>query len=184
MTILRAMYDAHLQALYIVADPAHADERAQLFFEHQGIEQRRWYKIIERSPTCFVQVPLSLGPEVEAAYRKLRPKFLAPNGKDRPNWYPGTLRDIARNVNLESEYEIIQPDLSGAVHSTPTALVAGSIFSEREQLLLVGWKLVLRVLGRTANHYDIPLEGEHEQAVRDAMTNLYDLSADEITDPS
>lgn len=180
LTLLRAMYDAHLQALYILADSEQADARAKLFFEHQGIEQQRWYKLIERSPTRLARMELPLGPEVEAAFKGLRPKFLAPNGRDvRRDWYPGNLRELAHEVGLDSEYEILQRDLSGAVHSTPTALLSGSIFSEPKQLLLVGWKLFFRVLGRIAHHHGILLDAEHERATQEAMSNLYDLPADD-----
>src|SRR5262245_57635459 len=47
MTLLRAMYDAQLQALYILEDPAKADERAQLFLDFRWIEQRQMQRVIE-----------------------------------------------------------------------------------------------------------------------------------------
>lgn len=186
MTLLRSMYDAHLQALYILQDAAQADERAQLFLDFRWIEQRAMQKLIERNPTRLakklMQSPKRLEGEAEreANYQKLRPKFLTRDGnKDRGDWYPGTLRDLARAVGLESEYEILQKDLSGSVHSTPTALLAGPSFSEPEHLLLLGWKLMFRVQGRIAAHHSVPLAKEHEEIVRDAMSNIYDFPAEE-----
>ncbi|MEQ1893762.1 MAG: DUF5677 domain-containing protein [Planctomycetota bacterium] len=185
-TLLRTMYDAHLQALYILHDAARADERAQLFLDFRRIEQRAMQKIIERNPTRLakklMQSPKRLEGEAEreANYRKLRPKFLTKDGKkERGDWYPGTLRDLARQVVLESEYEILQKDLSASVHSTPSALLAGSTISEPEHLLLLGWKLMFRVLGRIAAHHGVSLATEHEELVRDAMSNIYDFPADE-----
>lgn len=191
MTLLRAMYDAHLQALYILADPAQADERAQLFIDYRWIEQRGMQKLLEGNSTALAQALLKSPKraEGEAAreenYQRLRPKYLTRKGKDvRRNWYPGSLRELAREVGLESEYEILQRDLSGAVHSSPTALLAGASFSEPQHLLLVGWRLMFRVLGRIAQHHGAPLGDEHEEIVRDAMANLYDLPAGKVADPS
>lgn len=185
LTLLRAMYDAHLQVLYILQDSAQADERAQLFLDFRWIEQRAMQKIIAGNSTRLakklMQSPKRLEGEAEreANYQKLRPKFLTRDGKkDRGDWYPGTLRDLARAVGLESEYEILQKDLSGSVHSTPTALLAGPSFSESEHLLLLGWKLMFRVLGRIAAHHGVPLAKEHEEIVRDAMSNIYDFPAE------
>jgi len=190
MTLLRAMYDAHLQALYILADPTKADERAQLFLDFRWIEQRRMQKIIERNPTRLarklMQSPKRLEGEAEreANYQRLRPKFATKDGKkDRGDWYPGTLRDLARAVGLESEYEILQKDLSGAVHSTPTALLGGASFSKSEHLLLLGWKLMFRVLGRIAEHHGVPVGKDHEEIVRDAMSNIYDFDPGEPPQP-
>jgi len=184
MTLLRAMYDAHLQALYILADPAEAEERAQLFLDYRWIEQRRKQEIIGRNPTRLAQALMQspMRPmrraEREANYQKLRLKFLTRSGKkERANWYPGTLRDLANAIGLESEYEIIQKDLSGSVHSTPSALLAGPSFSEGEHLLLISWKLVFRVLGRIAEHHGVTLNEEHEKIVEDAMRNLLDGEA-------
>jgi len=191
MTLLRAMYDAHLQTLYILADPVEADERAQLFLDYRWIEQRRMQKIIERNPThlarTLMQSPKRFEGEAEreANYQKLRPKYLTRDGKkDRADWYPGTLRDLACAVGLESEYEILQKDLSGSVHSTPTALLAGPSFSEGEHLLLLGWKLMFRVLGRIAAHHGVALGSEHEEVIRDAMCNIYDFPAEGVGGPS
>jgi len=191
MTLLRAMYDAHIQALYILSDSAQADERAQLFLDFRWIEQRRMQKIIEGNPTRLakklLQSPKRAEGEAErdANYQKLRPKYLTKDGKkDRGDWYAGTLRDLAYAVGLESEYEIVQKDLSGAVHSTPTALLSGPSFSKPEHLVLLGWRLMFRVLGRIAAHHGVPLGKEHEEIVRDAMSNIYDFPAEAVADPS
>jgi hypothetical protein len=190
MTLLRAIYDAHLQVLYILEDPAKADERAQLFLDFRWIEQRAMQQIIEHNPTRLakklMQSPKRLegAVELDANYQKLRPHFLTKNGKkDRGQWYPGTLRELAVAVGLESEYEIIQKDLSGSVHSSPTALLAGPTFSNPEHLLLLAWKLMFRVLGRTAAHHHVPLEKHHEKMVRDAMSNIYDFPEEKVGEP-
>lgn len=188
MTILRAMYDAQLQVLYILADPADADERAQLFLDFRWIEQRRMQELLEGNPTQLAQTLLKSPrrAEGEAAreenFQRLRPNYLTRKGKLRADWYPGTLRELAKTVGLESEYEILQRTLSGAVHSTPTALLAGLTFSDPEHLLLIGWRITFRVLGRIAQHHGAPLEPEHEEVVRDAMRNLYDRPAADVLD--
>lgn len=84
-------------------------------------------------------------------------------------------RGIASNRRTLPEYEILQPDLSGAVHSSPTSLLAGASFSETGQLLLLGWKLWFRVLGRISAHHGVPLSKEQEEIVHGAMSNLYDF---------
>ncbi len=180
MTILRAMYDAHLQALFILADPLQADDRARLFIEYRWIEQRRMQKLLERSPTQFartlLQSPRQAAGEAarEENFQRLRPNYLTRKGELRADWYPGTLRELAEAVALASEYEILQRILSGAVHSTPTALLAGLTFSNSEHLLLIAWRIMFRVLGRIAQHHRVPLAAQHVELVRAAMKNLYD----------
>ncbi len=180
MTLLRAMYDAHLQALYILADQKEADARAQLFIDFRWIEQRRMQELLERNPTRFAKTlfesPKRAEGEAvrEANYQKLRLKYLTKKGKDRADWYPGTLRELAEAVGLESEYEILQRLLSGAVHSSPSALLVGPAFSDAEHVLLVGWRIMFRVLGRIAEHHGVELTDEMRQEVRDSMRNLFD----------
>lgn len=188
MTLLRAMYDAHLQALYILQNQAQADERAQLFLDYRWIEQYQMQAILERNPTrlarTLLQSPKRGTGEAarDANFRALRPKYLTRDGKKvRGNWYVGTLRDLARAVGLESEYEIFQKDMSGAVHSSPTALLAGPSLSKGEQFVLLAWKLGFRVLGQIAIHHGAPLSKEYQELVRNSMSNMYDLPEDSPT---
>ena len=186
MTILRAMYDAHLQALYILASSDQAEVRAQLFLDYQWIEQRRMQELLERNDTQLARTLLSSPKRVEEAaareenYRRLRPKYLTRKGKLRGDWYPGTLRELAKATALESEYEILQRILSGAVHSTPTVLLVGSTFSDPQHLLLIGWRIWFRVLGQIAQHHGAPLESEHVEVVREARQNLFSPPSEDI----
>ncbi len=181
MTLLRAMYDAQLQALYILSDPQKAKARAQMFLNYRWIEQRRMQEMIERNPTQFAKTLVESpkrqeGEEArERNYQGLRPNYLTSDGKKvRSEWYVGTLRDLAVVVGLESEYEILQKSLSGAVHSTPTALLAEPIFASSDYILLDAWSISYRVLGKIAEHHSVPLTMEHKRIVQGAMRNLFE----------
>lgn len=63
---------------------------------------------------------------------------------------------MAKSVDLEEEYELLQSQLSGAVHSSIHAVRQGAIIPE-QHLVVTAWQFVLRVLGKFAEHKGIDL---------------------------
>jgi hypothetical protein len=161
--VLRMLYDASLQALYILADASKAEERAELYLNYLYIEKdrlRAWFdkrqnplaQRLSNSPRRATTEP-SLNQKIDLVQEKYKQN----NGKYRLHWYSGNLKCLAKSVGLEEEYEILQFQLSGAIHSSISATSQGAFFQEQE-LVLVAWKFVLRVLGRFAEYKKIDFD--------------------------
>jgi uncharacterized protein DUF5677 len=136
--------------------------------------------LIERNDTDMARALLKSQKRVageaerEENFQRLKPKYLTKDGKRlRRDWYEGNLFDLAKVVGLGPEGELLQRQLSGAVHSTPTTLLAGGSFQDPEHLLLVGWKIMFRVLGRIAHHHCVGLGQEEDDLVRDSMRCIF-----------
>ena len=54
-SILRSIYDAMLQGLYIMADPNRRDERAQLFLDFRDVERKRRIDLMDASRTALAK---------------------------------------------------------------------------------------------------------------------------------
>ena len=52
-------------------------------------------------------------------------------------------------------------------------LLTGGAFQDPEHLLLVGWKIMFRVLGRIAHHHHVSLGQEEDEVVRDSMRCIF-----------
>ena len=130
-TLLRAMFDAFLQAAFITQDPGKCDERAKLYLEFEDIE--RW-KMIERifRHDTFLSRHLKASPKrskaqprVKARYAQLKKRYLRRNGRVRNSWYAGNLRSMAEKVGKSAEYDQLLALFHGCVHSSPFALRYG-----------------------------------------------------------
>jgi hypothetical protein len=156
--ILRGIYDAMLQALYILKDPQHQNTRAEDYLDFFWIEKRNMQKRAVCSSTAFgKQMATSklravAEPATEHEYNRVYTKFKNMKGpKTRDHWYKGSLRDLAKEVGLESEYELLQEQLSGAVHASAFALKAQRVI-HGNVLMTFAWKFSFRVLGLFAKY--------------------------------
>lgn len=161
--VLRGVYDAMLQALYILKDASARNERARLYLDYFWVEKKSTLELLDRNPTQFAkrisQSPrrTNAEPAIESEYQRVLPQFQNKKGKPRDHWYEGNLRDLARSVGLEPEYEILQRQLSGVVHSSSYALREGMPMGDFLLLDLV-WRFSFRVLGQFAEYAGIALD--------------------------
>ena len=179
--ILRGLYDVHLQGLYILQDPVN---RAQDFVDFLWVQTKETVNFIEKSDSLLAETlrrnPLySVGaPMVDSHYARVRAKFLTNKGdRCRSNWYRGTLADLARAVGYSTEYEFMQPKLSGSVHSTPYAMIHGAGLP-KSGFLNFGWMFLFRVLGGIAEHLNVELDAYQRASVTHARHNLADYPGD------
>jgi hypothetical protein len=181
MMVLRGIYDAHLQALYILSDPKTSDERATLYLDYQWVEIHRLKGMMDSNDTDLARTlrespkRVAAEPLQIAEFRRVRANYLNEDGKLLRQWYRGDLRTLAKapGVDLESEYEIMQRHLSGAVHSSPLSLVTGPVL-HGETFLEMGWHMVFRVLGRIAYVHGAVLGPQLAWVVEDSRRNLFD----------
>jgi len=169
-TILRSMYDAMLQGLYILKDPTQREKRARLFLDYVVVERYRFMELLDGNPTPFAKKlksspARSLGePELGQKFNQVKSQFLTPKGKLRTTWYEGSLRDLARHVGLEDEYEILQRILSNIVHSTPLTLRYGPLI-RGNHLPTFAWQFGIRLLGAVADYAGVSLDDEERDLV-------------------
>ncbi|MCB9920521.1 MAG: hypothetical protein H6832_19115 [Planctomycetes bacterium] len=183
LPILRSMYDAHIQALYILNDPEKAESRAMEFMEYEWIEQH-----LDRERMCrfhreihdqIVSTPEYLaGVQVrEKKIAELRDQYRTRAGKRegkddfRRKWYSGDLARLAEVVGLRREYDYYQNELSSAVHATPKALVGVRPFKTPEQVAYLAWTLYFRVLGGIARFHGVMLNEEQSDQIESVMND-------------
>ena len=168
--ILRSAYDASLQALYILSKPEHRQERALLFLDFCWVEKYFGIKRVDANPSLVAkqvsQSPnrVAAEPTVIREFQRVEARYRTKKRKNqteviRNTWYPGNLRVLAKDIRYETEYDLLQSQLSASVHSSPLALKQGPIIS-REHLLSWGWVLSMRVLCRYAEFKGVALTQE------------------------
>jgi hypothetical protein len=184
--IVRGIYDAMSQALYILDDATTSDERAQLYLDWYWIEKKDEIARYDNNSTFLAQ-RMSKSPKRPAAeplfeqrYRDAFPKYATKKGdKTRQHWYCGSLRELAKAVtpSLESEYELLQAYLSGPTHSSVYALCEPPVF-DKELLADFAWRFSYRVLGKFARYTGIALTEDEQGMIALATENIFNLPGD------
>lgn len=179
-SVLRNIYDVMLQGLYIMADPSKREERAQLYLDFMAVERKGRIELLDASGTDLAKrisgSPKRPGtePEIEKQFDAIKAKFLTKKGKVRQTWYPGTLRDLAKESGLEAEYELMQRFLSGVIHSSPLTLKEGP-FVRGFLLMDWHWRFAFRILGAYADHKGVTLNPNEQGLVDSARANVFDF---------
>jgi hypothetical protein len=181
--IVRGIYDAMLQALYILDDVATLDERAELYLDWYWIEKKYEIERYDNNPTFLAQ-RMSKSPRrptaepcFEKKYREAFPKYATKKrDKTRQHWYSGSLRDLAKAIrpSLESEYELLQAYLSGPTHSSVYALTEPPVF-DKDLLADFAWRFSYRVLGKFAHYKGITLTEDEQGMIALATENIFNL---------
>jgi hypothetical protein len=181
--ILRGIYDAMLQALYIMNDINLRVDRATLYLEFYWVEKMESIRMYDENST-YLAGRLSnspMRPDAEAdivkRYRAVGQKFKTVKGKLRRHWYAGDLRDLAKDVHLESEYEILQKHLSAVVHASSFALQEIPQYSGY-MLLAFAWQLSFRVLSQYSCYVGIELSEIQRELIRISTHNAFDNPRD------
>ncbi len=155
--ILRAIYDASLQLLYILNKPELREQRANQYLDFAWIEKdwtRKWgdkhsnplAKKVRESPMRTVGEPV-----LDKNLKRIRSQYLTRAGKEwRQTWYKGSLRNLAEELGLEEEYDLLQKQLSGAVHSSPRTLLQGPPIKGTGYITWA-WQFAFRVLVRVVH---------------------------------
>ena len=179
--ILRGMYDTMLQALYILSDPAQQESRATQYLDFYWVEKHKTLAVFDQSPTYTGQrisrstMRENAEPAIKKEFERVRNKFQNKNGKLSNNWYESDLRVLAKdeNIGLESEYEILQKQLSAAVHSSAFALREPAFFSESIPMVMFAWKFIFRVLGKFADYNRISLDTLEIDLIARSAKNIF-----------
>lgn len=130
--LLRCAYDAHIQLGWICHAPALTPKRCQLYLDFEHVERYLCATATANGTSLLAKRIASspMRPQAELAnfkkYEAVRAQYTAKHAtKPRSFWYPGTLRDLAKDIGLEEEYVIIVKLLHGATHTSAFALRHG-----------------------------------------------------------
>ncbi|MEI7836429.1 MAG: DUF5677 domain-containing protein [Planctomycetota bacterium] len=179
LSILRTMYDVTLQGLFIMADCAEREARAQLYLDFMCVERKQRVDRMDSSGTGLAKhvsgSPMrAMGePAIKEQFKAVQAKYTNKKGKIRTNWYPGNLLDLATATGLEAEYHLMQKLLSGVVHSTPLTLMEGPCVPD---FLLIDWHwlFAFRILGAYAGYKGVVLDATEKGLVDLAQTIAFD----------
>ena len=174
--VLRALYDLHLQILYILCD---AVKRVDDYRAYMAVEQFEWVQLIKTSNAALAQrirARADFAPaaaEREADYNKIKHRFLAKSGeKCWPHWYKGKLDDLAKEVGRLDEYKLVQKILSQIVHGSAIA-IARPLMIPDPAFVHDGWIITTRVLDAIAKYLNVTVEDEHLPFIEQARTSIY-----------
>lgn len=178
--ILRGIYDTLLQALYIVSKAEKASERAQLYHDYYWIEKYVWIARYDGNPSNFAK-KISGSPkrgsgedEINLNYERVKHLYQSKKGRLRGYWYPGTLRDVARDVGYEHEYDLLQKMLGGVVHSSPFGLIGKSAI-KGPAVLIMGSHFMMRYLGKIGHYQGIIFTEEEQGLVDTSYGSLFNM---------
>jgi len=181
VSILRTIYDTSLQALYIFHDPQQRNDLARRYIDFGIVEKWKMIKIIDEQATDFSkqlsqsEKRAAVESEIQTEYQRVCRLYNFRDPEKPPrNWYKGgSLKDIAKTVKYEEEYELLQKQLSGVVHSSFHGLQGISIFNVSYVVALY-WRFAFRVLGKLAEHVAIDLDETERGLIDQSNANLYD----------
>lgn len=145
--MLRAMFDAYLQAEYVLSDPSKAVQRANDYLDFEHVERYKLAEKVMKYDNPFVR-KLKASPArpegekwAQSEYDRVKGRYIIGKSKagkpaeqkprTRNKWYDGDLSGIARTLGREAEYDIILATFHGCVHSSAFAVRLGSPISAK-----------------------------------------------------
>ena len=177
-TILRTTYDAMLQALYILNDPKE-HQRARRFLDFSIVEQVKMIRLTdERRTAASRQIADSkkraaVEPKIQNEFKRVCKLYGYDMQKPPVYWYKGSLRDLAKDVGYETEYEILHKQLSATAHSSMFGLTANAVFNSFNALQLY-WLFAFRVLGKLVDYVGVTLTDTEKGVLALADKNVLD----------
>jgi hypothetical protein len=181
--LLRGIYDAMLQCMFILCDGAKQEGRASLYLDFQTVEQVKLMEIVDRNESDLAhRVPNSplraeAEPAIRQEYERVKGRFLNKKGEPHQTWYEGSLRDLARHAGYEQEYEMFQNELSTLTHSSPFAMDHPQPGPGVSRVIAQAWFLSLRPLRAIAALAGVTLTQDEVEALAEAGKTLVDFDS-------
>ena len=130
--LLRCIYDAQIQLLYILNDPNEAEQRASRYLRFGPVEHYKYLNFLDSCKSPMAKRITALPgkqearSQIEAQYQEAR-NSMTEEERGWKHWYKGSLYDLARIVGREEEYTWCVRFSNGAVHGSPFATIKGSL---------------------------------------------------------
>ena len=181
-TILRSVYDASLQAEYIVHDAAKATDLAQNYLDFQEIERYRLIKALGKYKDEFSGKMVE-GEERAANELKIRERFEKVEAKFRKahgagymtSWHDEKLREFCKARGRKEEYDFMLVLLHGAAHSSALAMLRG-YSANPSFLMLTAANLTWRAIGGMLDYHKIEMEPELAGVMENARRSLLEAN--------
>jgi hypothetical protein len=180
-SIVRTSYDAMLQALYIFHDNAQCEELAMRFLDFRVIEQVKLLRLFEQGLTSvsrrMVQSPrrAKYEGEILKEFDRVCQKYgidQSPSKRLPKDWHGSDLRKLAKKTGYESEYLILQKQLSAIVHSSVFGI--DTTYFKPEHLIHFQWDFAYRVLDKVAAYAGIELMDSERKLLDLSKQNIFD----------
>ena len=162
--VVRCMYDAYIQALYVIHDPNDCDRRGELYLEYEHVERyRQMQKLIGQDNELSEYLhnsPLREIGEVRIQQEYDRVKGNYSSGRRdgvRNHWYPQHLRAIAEEVGRQDEFDWFVAGFHGSVHSGPLTVFHGPALPGAG-VLYIAISIAARTAMLLAKHEDLDLD--------------------------
>ena len=172
-TLLRAMFDAYIQAEFVIHDRNAARERARDYFDFEHVERYKLVNSVMKHDTPLSD-HLKASPRrpegekrVQQEYDRVKERYFVERKRadgtmkrgpgTRNTWYAANLADLARTVGKEDEYDSLLKTFHGCVHSSPIAVGRGPVVSPQH---VVDWAstVAARVAKLTVEYHGIELD--------------------------
>lgn len=142
-TLVRAMFEAYVQAAFIVHDSEKRQERAEDYLEFEHVERPKVLDRLLKHDTDISRY-LKASPlrckgdaRIKAEYERVKPRYWDDRRRrTRNKWYKGTLRDLAKCAGIESEYDLLVSPFHPYVHSSAYGMRYGPPFEPQYVLVL------------------------------------------------
>ncbi|HUU97206.1 MAG TPA: DUF5677 domain-containing protein [Phycisphaerae bacterium] len=173
--LIRSLFELSLQFEYLMADP---EDRARLYLDYEHVTKYRAEQAWLRFPgligrTLRDSPQRAKGEERNRAeYERVRLQFArAPKRPDqtRHHWYPGTLRDLAGQLDRIAEYEAIYGLYSAWAHGDPWTAGTNQLGHGGLIHAFAYWARVLRLI---ADAKGIILAADQYEALTKLATGL------------
>ncbi len=149
--LIRVMYDALIQACYIVHEPESADAKGQDYLNYSHIEKYNCItKVFHGNSALSRRMAQSnrraeMEPIFKAEFEKVKEKYTDSNGRIRNHWYSGNLYDLARKIGKVDEYRWYCTVSNSTVHGGPLSVIHGPQGPSRFEPVSVASALVLQM---------------------------------------
>jgi hypothetical protein len=164
------MYDASLQAEYIISDPAKRKERATQYLEFEHVERRQTMtKVMSHNNALTKRLASSpLKPEgesrLEREFERVKNLFQSGNkDKVRDKWCPQNMFQIAECIGKCAEYDTFVRIFSGCTHSSAMAVKHGPIVKSNDVIVIAS--MIAARVAKLGAHYNQLNLGEDEQVL-------------------
>lgn len=175
-TLLRAMFDAYLQAEYIVHDPNVANQLASDYLEYEHVERFKSVTAIMKHDNSL-SAHLKASPKrtvgeknVRSEYDRVKSRYFVERKRadgtvkvgpaTRNTWHENNLAAIAQMLGKEDEYDSLLRNFHGCVHSSPFAVGNGPMFAGEH---VVDWAstIAARVAKLNVDHHSLVISEIH-----------------------
>jgi hypothetical protein len=122
--LLRCIWDAYIQAAYIVFEPSESASRANSYRDYQHVERRQLaHRVLDHDTPVSRDLKSRSGHDqhqaaVEEEFERAKSRFMSAKGKLWNKWYSEGLPGIAGKLGIAAEHDMLVWHLHGSVHSS------------------------------------------------------------------